>query len=147
MRAWDGDPAAASAVTLACGIAVAETLRQRGIEAKLKWPNDLLLLGRKLGGILTELAFDPQGRASLVVGVGVNLCLDPETRVSIDQPAAALDERVPEGRLASEREAWIAQLARAVLEAIERFEREGFVPFRSRFEGLSATVGRQVVLM
>jgi len=147
MRAWDGDPAAVSAVTLACGITVAETLRQRGIEAKLKWPNDLLLLGRKLGGILTELAFDPQGRASLVVGVGVNLCLDPETRVSIDQPAAALDERVPEGRLASEREAWIAHLAQAVLEAIERFEKEGFVPFRSRFEALSATVGRQVVLM
>ena len=147
MRAWDGDPAAASAVTLACGIVVAETLRQRGIEAKLKWPNDLLLLGRKLGGILTELAFDAQGRASLVVGVGVNLCLDPETRVSIDQPAAALDERVPEQRLALEREEWIAHLARAVLEAIERFEREGFVPFRPRFEGLSATVGRQVVLM
>jgi BirA family biotin operon repressor/biotin-[acetyl-CoA-carboxylase] ligase len=147
VTSWSSDPTAASAVTLACGITVAEALRQRGIETKLKWPNDLLLSGRKLGGILTELAFDPHGRASLVVGVGVNLCLDPETRVAIDQPAAALDERVPETRLVSEREAWIGQLARAVLDAIEGFEREGFVPFRARFESLFAYAGRTVVVM
>jgi BirA family biotin operon repressor/biotin-[acetyl-CoA-carboxylase] ligase len=147
MTSWTSDPTAASAVTLACGITVAEALRQRGIEAKLKWPNDLLLSGRKLGGILTELAFDPQARGSLVVGVGVNLCLDPETRVAIDQPAAALDERVPEARLVLEREVWIGRLARAVLDAIEGFEREGFAPFRARFESLFAYAGRNVVLM
>jgi BirA family biotin operon repressor/biotin-[acetyl-CoA-carboxylase] ligase len=147
MTAWTSDPTAASAVTLACGITVAEALRQRGIEAKLKWPNDLLLTGRKLGGILAELAFDPHARASLVVGVGVNLCLGPETRVAIDQPAAALDERVPEARLVSEREVWIGQLARAVLDAIDGFEREGFAPFRARFEALFAYAGRTVVLM
>jgi BirA family biotin operon repressor/biotin-[acetyl-CoA-carboxylase] ligase len=147
MTPWMRDPATASAVTLACGISVAEALRQRGVEARLKWPNDLLLSGRKLGGILTELAFDPQGRASLVVGVGVNLCLDPETRVAIDQPAAALDERIVGARLASERELWIALLARAALDAIEGFERDGFAPFRERFEGLFAYAGRPVVLM
>ena len=147
MTAWMRDPAAASAVTLACGISVAEALRQRGIEARLKWPNDLLLSDRKLGGILTELAFDPHGRASLVVGVGLNLCLDPETRVAIDQPAAALDERVVEARLASEREVWIALLARAVLDAIEQFDRDGFAAFRARFEGLFAYAGRPVVLL
>ncbi len=144
---WLQDPAAAAAVTVACGIAVAEALRERGIEAKLKWPNDLLLSGRKLGGILTELAIDPQARASLVVGLGLNLCLDPETRVSIDQPAAALDERIVESRLVSEREVWIGMLARAVLDAIARFEREGFAPFRSRFDALFAYSGRPVVLM
>jgi BirA family biotin operon repressor/biotin-[acetyl-CoA-carboxylase] ligase len=143
MTAWLRDPAAASAVTVACGISVAELLRQRGIEARLKWPNDLLLSGRKLGGILTELAIDPNGRSSL----GVNLCLDPESRVSIDQPAAALDERIVEARLLSERESWIGLLARAVLDAIERFEREGFAPFRARFEDLFSYAGRPVVLM
>jgi len=147
MTAWLRDPAAASAVTVACGISVAELLRQRGIEARLKWPNDLLLSGRKLGGILTELAIDSHGRTSLVVGLGVNLCLGPETRVSIDQPAAALDERIVEARLMSERESWIGLLARAVLDAIERFEREGFAPFRPRFEDLFCYSGRPVVLM
>ena len=147
MTPWSCDPAAAAAVTVACGITTAEVLRSRGIEARLKWPNDLLLSGRKLGGILTELAFDPHARASLVVGVGLNLCLDPETRVAIDQPAAALDERIVESRLAAEREAWIAALALAVLDAIGRFEQEGFAPFRARFDALFAFAGRPVVLM
>jgi len=147
MTPWLRDPAAASAVTVACGITAAEALRSRGIEARLKWPNDLLLSGRKLGGILTELAFDPRGRASLVVGVGVNLCLDPETRVAIDQPAAALDERIVETRLASEREQWVAVLALAVLDAMGGFERDGFAPFRARFDALFAYAGRPVVVM
>src|SRR6267154_367891 len=147
MTRWLRDPAAASAVTLACGVSVAEALRERGVEARLKWPNDILLAGRKLGGILTELALDPQGGASLVVGVGVNLGLDPEQRVAIDQPAAALDERVAESRLASERERWIAALARAVLDAIDRFEQHGFAPFQHRFDALFAYTGRQVTLV
>jgi len=144
---WPQDPAAAAAVTVACGISVAEALRERGVDARLKWPNDLLLSGRKLGGILTELAIDSHGRASLVVGLGVNLSLGPEARVAIDQPAAALDERIVESRLVCERESWIAWLARAVLEAIDRFEREGFSPFRARFEALFAYSGRRVILM
>jgi BirA family biotin operon repressor/biotin-[acetyl-CoA-carboxylase] ligase len=144
---WLRDPAAAAAVTVACGITTAEALRARGVEARLKWPNDLLLSSRKLGGILTEMAFDPHGRASLVVGVGVNLCLDPETRVAIDQAAAALDERIVGTRLASEREAWVAALAQAVLDAVGRFERDGFAPFRARFDALFAYGGRPVVLM
>jgi len=147
MTRWFRDPAAAAAVTLACGVTVAEALHGRGIEARLKWPNDILLAGRKLGGILTELALDPQSGASLVVGVGVNLCLDPEQRVAIDQPAAALDERIEESRLAGERERWIAALARAVLDAVEQFEQQGFAPFRARFDALFAYAGRSVVLM
>jgi BirA family biotin operon repressor/biotin-[acetyl-CoA-carboxylase] ligase len=147
MTRWLRDPAGATAVTLACGVAVAEALRARGVEVRLKWPNDILLGGRKLGGILTELAFDPQADASLVVGVGLNLCLDPEQRVAIDQPAAALDERIAQSRLACERESWIAALARAVLDAIERFEQQGFAPFQVRFDQLFAYAGRPAVLM
>jgi BirA family transcriptional regulator, biotin operon repressor / biotin---[acetyl-CoA-carboxylase] ligase len=146
MKRWSRDPAAAPAVTLACGVAVAEALRTRGVDAKLKWPNDILLGGRKLGGILTELAFDSDGRAGLVVGIGLNLCLGPEQRVAIDQPAAALDERVPESELGAGREAWIALAANAILEAIERFEQQGFAPFRAGFDALFAYAGRPAVV-
>jgi BirA family biotin operon repressor/biotin-[acetyl-CoA-carboxylase] ligase len=127
-------------------VAVAEALRSRGVDARLKWPNDVLLGGRKLGGLLTELAFDGQGRASIVVGIGLNLSLDPEHRVAIDQPAAALDERIAEAEMAAGREAWIALLAGAIIDAVRQFETGGFAAFRSRFDGLFAYAGRSMVL-
>jgi BirA family biotin operon repressor/biotin-[acetyl-CoA-carboxylase] ligase len=128
MTTADGRIAAA---TLACGIAAAETLRETGVPALLKWPNDLLLDGRKLGGVLCELAVDRQGRRTLVVGVGVNLHLDPATRDSIGQPAAALDETPATAGV--EREVLIGRIAVAIGAALQQFDREGFVPLQARF--------------
>lgn len=125
-----------AAATLVCGIGVAEALRAAGVPVALKWPNDLLLDGRKLGGVLCELALDGQGRRTLVVGVGVNLRLDPATRDSIGQPAAALDEVLPDA--ASRREILVGRLATSIVDVLRRFEEDGFVPLQPRFMALFA---------
>jgi len=58
------------ALTLVAGLAAARALiASAGIEVRLKWPNDLLIQGRKLGGLLAEA----DGRGALVVGLGVNV--------------------------------------------------------------------------
>jgi BirA family transcriptional regulator, biotin operon repressor / biotin---[acetyl-CoA-carboxylase] ligase len=59
-------------VPLLAGLAVVRTLRDSGAAASLKWPNDVLLDGRKVCGILTELLPDGSG---VIVGIGVNLRL------------------------------------------------------------------------
>lgn len=59
-------------LSLAVGIQVAEFLGQKGVDAKLKWPNDLLVSGRKLGGILCE-SFSKNNTYWAVVGVGLNI--------------------------------------------------------------------------
>jgi BirA family biotin operon repressor/biotin-[acetyl-CoA-carboxylase] ligase len=133
-----------AAATLVCGIAVAETLRGAGIAVTLKWPNDLLLDRRKLGGVLCELAVDGQERRTLVIGVGVNLHLDRATRDSIDQPAAALDEVLPAAT--AQREFLIGRLAMAIGTALRLFEEEGFVPLQPRFMALFAHRDAQVDL-
>ena len=125
-----------AAATLACGIGVAEALRAAGAAVQLKWPNDLLLSGRKLGGVLCELAIDGQGKRTVVVGIGVNLHLDAATRASIGQPAAALDEIMPEA--GAQREVLIGRMAEATLAALRLFESEGFVPLQPRFMALFA---------
>ncbi len=62
------------AMTLAAGVATAEAIEaEAGVVAALKWPNDVLLDGRKVAGILTELRTEDQGVAHLVVGVGINV--------------------------------------------------------------------------
>ncbi len=66
-------PADSPLVTLAAGVAVVRAVdRVTGLDARLKWPNDALLDGRKIAGVLTERVDD-----ALVVGVGVNANLDP----------------------------------------------------------------------
>jgi BirA family biotin operon repressor/biotin-[acetyl-CoA-carboxylase] ligase len=76
-----------SGLSLAVGVAVARALAAAGVaEVQLKWPNDLLHAGRKLGGILIELHGDAQGPTAAVIGVGVNVRLPNSLRDDIAQP-------------------------------------------------------------
>lgn len=124
-----------AAATLACGIGAAEALRAAGAPVALKWPNDLLLGERKVGGVLCELAVDGDGRRTLVVGVGINLRLDAATRDSIGRPVAALEETPAAG---AERETLIGRLAMAIFDALRLYEAQGFVPLQPRFMALFA---------
>ncbi|MCD6319778.1 MAG: biotin--[acetyl-CoA-carboxylase] ligase [Candidatus Desulfofervidaceae bacterium] len=58
---------------LVTGIACCEALRDMGIEVKLKWINDLMFAGRKLGGILGETYFSPSKETYLIFGIGINV--------------------------------------------------------------------------
>ena len=64
-----------SVLPLAAGVAVADAVAELGVEAALKWPNDVQLAGRKLGGILAEAASGPSGVEWVVVGIGVNVAV------------------------------------------------------------------------
>lgn len=138
---WERPPAESAAVTLACGVAVAERLERSGVAVQVKWPNDLLLDGRKLAGILAELTEDASGARTLVIGMGMNLLLGEAQRRRIGQPAAHLAERLGAERAAGDREAWLAILALAIIEAGRRYQETGFAAFRTRFERLCAYAG------
>jgi BirA family biotin operon repressor/biotin-[acetyl-CoA-carboxylase] ligase len=124
-----------AAATLACGVGAAEALRAAGAAVSIKWPNDLMLEGRKLGGVLCELAADDEGRRTLVVGIGINLHLDAATRDSIGRPVAALDQTMA---AVAPREALIGSIADGVLDALQLYDEQGFVPLQPRFMALFA---------
>ena len=64
---------------LFASMAVADALEQRyGIQCQIKWPNDLVLEGRKLAGILTEASLSGRGVDYVVIGIGVNLRQRPD---------------------------------------------------------------------
>ena len=131
------------AITLACGVALAESLSECGIAVQLKWPNDIRVEGRKLGGILTELVADRDGRHTLVVGVGINLHMDESVRHAIGQPAIALDALL-DTPAARSREQWIGLFVSAIFSASARFVQEGFDLFRPRFNQLLESRGELV---
>jgi BirA family biotin operon repressor/biotin-[acetyl-CoA-carboxylase] ligase len=87
-------------LTLAAGIALAEAVASFGYDCKLKWPNDLLLDQKKLGGILTESATQGGRLEHVIVGIGVNLGEAPPgvnaTSIDVDRMllARVLSERL-----------------------------------------------------
>lgn len=66
-----------SVLPLAAGVAVAEALSAEGLETGLKWPNDVLAGGRKVGGLLAEATSSADGLESIVLGIGINVALRP----------------------------------------------------------------------
>jgi BirA family biotin operon repressor/biotin-[acetyl-CoA-carboxylase] ligase len=109
----------AARVTMLAGLAVCEAAeRVAGLRADLKWPNDVLIGGRKVAGILVESAFRGDALEYAVVGLGINVSWAPEPG-TVDFPATSLEAEAgrPVDRL---------NLLRAVLGALE-----------ARYEGLA----------
>lgn len=101
--------------TFVAAVAAAEALREAaGLDARIKWPNDILAGGRKIAGVLGELrGSDPRIR-ELVVGVGVNV-----NQTTQDFPAE-LRQRATSVRIESGRSADRAPILAALLEGLER---------------------------
>jgi len=130
-------PADWSGLSLAVGVVLAEALHPR---VTLKWPNDLWLDGRKLGGILVETAASAPGSRAAVIGVGLNL-LAPAPE-GLSTAPAGLRELLPAISAAQALQRVVAPL----LDAVRAFERAGFAPFQPRFEARDALRGRAVRL-
>jgi len=62
-----------SRITMFIAVAIVETLNEVGIKSGIKWPNDVLINGRKIAGILTEAVTDMDGIEYIVTGIGLNV--------------------------------------------------------------------------
>lgn len=122
-------------------VATADTVAAMGAAPRLKWPNDVLVDGRKIAGILLESRITADGDGAVVaVGVGLNL----GQRAFPD----ALSDRATSVRLATGRTVTADDALDVLRAAIDRwrtrFTVEGFSPVRSRWLELADTIGRRV---
>jgi BirA family biotin operon repressor/biotin-[acetyl-CoA-carboxylase] ligase len=140
-------PPGTGALSLAMGVAALEALSTLGaLPVGLKWPNDLLAGGRKLGGMLLEMRSEGGGPALLVFGIGLNVALGEAARAEIaglGQPATDLEAL---GVAHCDRNALAAALVDAVVGAFQRFEREGFGAFLERWQRADVLRGSVVTL-
>ncbi len=119
-------------LSIVVGVALASALEDLGVTGvELKWPNDVLIDGRKLCGILVEL-LQRGGVAEYVVGIGVNVSLSETERQRINQPATDLRA---EGCTLSRTEL-VIRLMQAVTQYLSLFEQEGFAIFVDAFNDL-----------
>lgn len=126
-------------LSLTAAVAVAEALADvAALPARLKWPNDVLVEGRKIAGILLESRTD--GAPLVILGVGVNV----RQRVfPPDVSAAATSIALASGR-ALERDVVLAAVLGRFGEWRARLEGEGFFAVRERWLALADTIGRVV---
>lgn len=123
--------AALSGLSLAVGVALIRGLHEIGAtEAKLKWPNDILINQKKLAGILIELQGDMEGPSTAVIGVGINLQLPESVLQKIDQPATDLHQILAH---TINPNSVMAILLKHLLDVLFTFESTGFDELRDEW--------------
>ena len=141
--AW---PPQLTALPLAVGIACARALRGVGLQGlRLKWPNDLIVDGRKLGGILLEHRGEGGGGCRVVIGVGINVRMAVVQAAEVAQAWINLDEAL--GGPVARNELAIA-LLRDLVAMLRDYAAQGFAPLAAEWRELDAVFERPVrVLM
>jgi BirA family biotin operon repressor/biotin-[acetyl-CoA-carboxylase] ligase len=109
----------------------------------LKWPNDVLLDGGKLAGILLETGGPAGGPLALAVGIGVNLAEAP-ARAALEPGAVAPDSLREATEISVAPEDFLQLLAPAMAEWEARLTAEGFAPLRAAWLGRAARLGEPV---
>lgn len=129
-----------SGLSLVVGAALAEGLDPDGRRLRLKWPNDLWLDDRKLGGILVETV--PAGRQRMAV-VGIGLNISDRAKVAdtqLNTGFACLQELWPEITPPQA----LARLAPTLVSALAAFPSTGFAAWRERFAARDLLAGQPV---
>lgn len=127
------EPAKICALTLAVAVSVAKAIDNTcGTKSSIKWPNDILIEGKKVSGILTEIKAEPDKIEFLILGIGINV------NVNLNKlPKASAVLRADR-----------IKIVQSVLKEIEKvyyqFLKKGFVSIRDECKALSCVIGKTV---
>jgi len=129
-------------LALVAGLSVARAIESLGLAPALKWPNDVLLDGRKAVGILTEMEAELERVRLVIVGIGVNVNLDRgELPAYLRDTATSL--KIAAGR-PIDRVGFTAALLASVERTYGRFMRDGFAGLKAGWDARDALRGRRV---
>lgn len=137
-------PTRAPELTLVAAVALAETLREAGAPAQIKWPNDVLLEGKKVAGILTELSADTERVHFVIVGIGVNL---NASVTDFPEDVRAIATSVSQHRQQPvPRALFTAALLTRLETWLDTWAEVGFEPVRAVWKSLSSVLGTEVLV-
>ena len=152
---WDFEQGAQAleGLSLAIGVAVERALTAHGVQGvKLKWPNDIYVEQKKLGGILLEMIGDPAGHCSVIVGVGLNVSMPASQADTIDQDwtdvTAELQGQQATGAdsVLPGRNQLAAALISEILPLLSTFQSQGFAAYRDEWQAADAFFGQAAAI-
>ena len=133
------------ALGLVIGVCALRALRELGLEdARLKWPNDIVIDDKKLGGILIELRAESAGPASVVIGIGLNVALGSKVLQAVGETGVSPIDVASAGVTQPSRNALAAGLVTQIVRGLLVFEKEGLKPFADEWRSADALRGRQI---
>lgn len=136
-------PQQAPQMTLVAAVAVTRAIEEvTGLVPHIKWPNDILLDGKKVTGILTELQADPDAIKAIILGIGINVNQEeadfpPELETIATSLQMAHGQPVNRAQL-------IAKILKYLEDYIKIYETHGFNPIKLLWEGYSNTAGKRI---
>ncbi len=135
------------ALGLAIGVCALRSLESLGLHnVRLKWPNDLIVDGRKLGGVLIELRAESAGPACVVVGIGLNVALGPWLPEEIARGGLPPVDLVTAGLVTPDRNALAAALIAACVGGLAEFAEHGLRPFLDEWRTADVLRGAAVAV-
>jgi len=136
-------PRDAPFLTIMAAVASATAVsRSAGLPVRIKWPNDLLVRRKKIGGILTEIRSDPDRITSAIIGIGINVNMD-RRNFPADIRDSATSLRCETGEYHS-RTRIISEILNTFEELYRAFMLSGKGPVLKEWRGLDCTLGRKV---
>ncbi|MBW2631739.1 MAG: biotin--[acetyl-CoA-carboxylase] ligase [Deltaproteobacteria bacterium] len=136
-------PSESPKLTLMAAVAVAETLLSlTSLDIRIKWPNDIMIHGRKLAGILTEVSTEMDAVEYVIIGLGLNV------NIPYDLFPEDINDTATSIILETGRQFPRIRILKAYLEWLEKyyelFRKSGFDPVLKRWKELADIIGRQV---
>lgn len=130
------EPHRLPSASMAAAVAAADLLESEGIQASLKWPNDVLVNGKKICGILSEAV-----SGGIIIGIGLNVNMN--TTAHIDQPATSM--RLESGKH-YDREQLLPALLEKLVPHLAAWEKHGFPGIRKNWEARVSNLGLPIRL-
>ena len=130
-------------LSLVIGIAIARVLKQHGINAGLKWPNDVLVNRRKIAGVLIETQIKHGQLTNAVIGIGLNVDMPRSDTALIDQPWTDVKSEY-QAAYTINRSQLAGELIDSLVEVIRVFELKGFDDFRDEWRDCDVCMGEIV---
>lgn len=148
---WDFERGAQAlqGLSLAVGVAVKRALTRSGVpEVQLKWPNDIYVRQKKLGGILLEMIGDPVGQCSVIIGVGLNVSMPAKSGADIEQEWTDVTSELlhSSADIRPSRNQLAADLISEIVQLLTDFESRGFEAYRDEWQTADAFFGQTAVI-
>ena len=147
---WRFDKGAAQlgGLSLVVGLAVLRALHDLGLRDSdavgLKWPNDIVAGNAKLAGVLIETQGDMLGPTTVVIGLGINVNVSENFKMSINQAVTDVNAICAQGERPPSRNRLLAHILQQLVRALDEFRLTGFSGFKSAWQKHHVLHGKPV---